>query len=231
MPDAPIESTPPVSVATTVSTRRESQSANDLYVLNESLDVVGSVQGMAEGQRIYAARFVGDTAYLVTYRRVDPFHVIDLSEPRNPEELGQVKLPGFSQYLHPLGDDKVLGIGREDGQVKAVVFDVSTPTDPEVLDSKLIDDEWSAIARTHHAFLHDPKHGVFFLPGSEGGYVFSYGEGLEMERRIDTRGAAQRAMYVDDYLYVFGSEELVVVDETDWERVDTLDFEGPEDDE
>jgi len=200
------------------------ESVNDLYVLDSNLDRMGSVQGMSEGQRIYSVRYVGDTAYVVTFRQVDPFHVIDLSNPGDPEELGQVKLPGFSRYLHPLGDQKVLGIGEEDGRVKATIFDVSDPTNPEVLDSKRIDDRWSAISRTHHAFLLDRKHGVFFLPGSEGGYVMGYEDGLSLERRVDTPGAATRAMYIDDYMYVFAEEGAVVVEETDWTRTARLSF-------
>ena len=214
-------------IATTVE--GGSTSENDVYVLDENLEVVGSEQGMGVDQRIFAVRFMEDTAYLVTFRQVDPFHVVDLSEPTDPEELGEVELPGFSDYLHPLGDDRVLGIGEEDGKVKAVVFDVSNPTDPVVEESRIVDDRWSAVSDSHHAFLKDEKHGVFFLPGSEGGYVFSYEDGLELRTRIETDGRATRAMYVNDYLYVFSERGLTVVDETTWEEVDSLAFDDRED--
>jgi uncharacterized secreted protein with C-terminal beta-propeller domain len=210
-------------IATTVSGPR-GESENDLYTLDSDLDRQGSVQGMAPGQRIYSVRYVGDTAYVVTFRQIDPFHVIDLSDPANPEELGQVKLPGFSRYLHPMGNDTVLGIGQEDGRVKATLFDVSTPSEPKVKDSKIVDDSWSAISESHHAFLLDRKHGVFFLPGSRGGYVFGYEDGLTIEHRVDTQGAASRAMYIDDYMYVFAQGGVTVVDETDWSRADRIDF-------
>ncbi len=217
-------------IATTIPGVGDAESVNDVYVLDDSLDVQGSAQGMGEGQRVYAARFVGETAYLVTFRRVDPFHVVDLSDPADPEELGAVKLPGFSEYLHPIGEDRVLGVGRENGSVKAVVFDVSTPSEPRVVDSHVIDDRWSAVSRSHHAFLQDARHEVVFVPGSGGGHVFGYdndasGEAaLTLQKRVDVGGEAVRALYVGDVLYVFGHEEVAVVDETAWQRLGTLDL-------
>src|SRR3989344_5497657 len=88
-------------------------SLNHLYVLNEDLDIVGSVEDIAQGERIYSARFVGDKAYMVTFRQVDPLYVIDLSDPTEPEILGYLKVTGFSNYLQPIGDNLLLGIGRE----------------------------------------------------------------------------------------------------------------------
>ncbi|SDN00022.1 Secreted protein containing C-terminal beta-propeller domain [Halogranum gelatinilyticum] len=196
---------------------------NDLYVLDSSLDRIGEVQGMGVDEQIYSVRYVGDTAYVVTFKRIDPFHVVNLSDPANPEVTGELKLPGFSSYLHPLSEDRVLGVGEENGQVKAVVFDVSDPANPVVEDDYVLDEHWSAVRESHHAFLMDRKHGVFFLPGQQGGYVFSYEDGLELESVVDVQGA-QRAIYLNDYLYVFGQDEVVVVDETSWERVATLEL-------
>ncbi|MFC4987052.1 beta-propeller domain-containing protein [Saliphagus infecundisoli] len=212
-------------IATTVAAPGV-ESENDLVVLDSDLDPVGAERGMGEGQEVFAARYQGDTAYLVTFRRVDPFHVIDLSEPTDPTEEGELELPGFSTYLHPLGDDRVLGIGEEGGSVKAVVFDASDPTDPVIENERILDDRWSAVRESHTAFLIDERHGIFFLPGSQGGHVFDYEDGLERVRTVETDGPALRAMYVEDYLYVFGDEELVVVDETTWEEEAYLDLRG-----
>ncbi|MCT9095221.1 beta-propeller domain-containing protein [Haloarchaeobius sp. HME9146] len=192
-------------------------STNDLYTLDSSLSIQGSVEDMGVTERIYSVRFMGDTAYVVTFRQIDPFYVVDLSDSANPEVKGEVKLPGFSRYLHPIGEDRMLGIGQEDGQVKATVFDVSDPQNPTVAESKILDARWSAIAQTHHAFLHDPKHDVFFLPTERGGYVF--GEDLSQKTFVQTDTPATRAVYLDDYLYVFSESELVVVDENSWETV------------
>jgi len=208
-------------ITTTVPRQYGTDSENDLYVLNAtSLERVGAIQGMGLDQRVYATRYVGDTAYVVTFRRVDPFHVVDLSDPAAPKEVGTLKLPGFSSYLHPINDTRVLGIGREDGRVKTVLFDVSDPSDPTIADTYFPGASWSAVSESHHGFLLDRRHGVFFLPASDGGYVVDYTDGLSETTRVDTGGAATRAAYVEDYLYVFSDRELVVVDERNWSVVD-----------
>ena len=216
-------------IATTVPVVSGGESENDLYTLDaDSLDRVGSVQGMGENQQIYAVRYVEDTAYLVTFRRVDPFHVVDLSDPADPVEQGVLELPGFSSYLHPIDDDHVLGIGQEDGRVKAVLFNVSEPTDPTIADSKVFDRGWSRVSNSHHAFTIDRRHGVFFLPAGEDGLVVDYtNESLSVETAVDAGGAV-RARYVGDYLYVFGQHEIAVIDETSWERTATLRLEDEE---
>jgi uncharacterized secreted protein with C-terminal beta-propeller domain len=223
-------------IATTVPGAGSAESVNDVYVLDGDLEIEGAATDMGQGQRVYAARFVGDTAYLVTFRQVDPFHVVDLSDPEDPEELGEVKLPGFSRYLHPLGEDRVLGVGREDGRAKAVVFDVSEPAEPRVVDAVRFDDRPSTVERTHHAFLQDRRHEVVFVPGSDGGHVFSYDleadgdAALGHEATVDVSGPAVRAMYVEDHLHVYGTDEVAVVDERGWERVTTLHLEDPPED-
>jgi hypothetical protein len=211
-------------VATTVGERLPGvESANDVYTLDATtLEQEGSVTGMSEGQRVYGVRFQGDRGYVVTFRQVDPLHVLDLSDPANPTEEGFVKLPGYSSYLHPLGDGRVMGIGEEDGRVKAVIFDVSDPADPRVAESRVLDARWSAVSRTHHAFTYDARHGVAFLPTPEGGYVLST-EDLSTEKRVAVRNP-RRARYVGDHLFVFGVDRAAVLDETDWSRVTTVDL-------
>jgi len=213
-------------IATTVS-GAGAESVNDLYTLNATrLDRVGAVQDMAPGQRIYAVRYVGDRGYLVTFRQIDPFHVVDLSDPSDPVERGIRELPGFSRYLHPISEDLILGVGQEDGRVKTVLFDVSDPENPTIADSKIYDRHWSGVAQSHHAFTIDRRHGVFFLPADGDGLVVSYeNRSLSVETTVETDGAT-RARYVGDYLYVFGHSEIVVVDETTWERETTLELAG-----
>lgn len=203
-------------IATTVRAPDSwSVTANDMYVLDEDLDQIGSVLDMGLTEQIYSVRYVGDTAYVVTFRRIDPFHVLDLSDPSDPSLEGELKLPGYSSYLHPLGNDTVLGIGQEEGNVKAVLFDVSDPTSPSIQDEYRLDAGWSEIEQTHHAFLHDPRHGVFFLPAGDGGYIFSYEDGLTLEKAVSIQ-QAQRAVYIGDTLYVIGQDEIRALDETDW---------------
>ncbi|MDZ7689445.1 MAG: beta-propeller domain-containing protein [Halobacteriales archaeon] len=205
-------------VATTVGESLSRQrSENDVYVLDDSLERRSEATGLGEGQRVYSVRFIGDTGYVVTFRQVDPFYVIDMSDPDDITVEGELKLPGYSSYLHPLGEDRVLGIGEENGRVKAVIFDVSDPTDPTIDDDYVLDEYSSDAVGNHRAFLHDERHEVFFLPGSQAGYVFSYEDGLSLERAVNVT-RARRAAYINDYMYVASDHEIVALDENDWSR-------------
>jgi len=199
-------------------------SANDVYVLNESLETVGFIQNLGLEERIYSARFIEDKGYLVTFRQIDPFFVLDLSDPERPEVKGELKIPGYSSYLHPITKDKILGIGKEGSKVKISLFDVANPNKPIEKAKYTLDEYWSDILNTHHAFLLDEKHDIFFLPGSRGGYVFSYeGNQLKLERAVSNI-SAKRAIYINDYLYIIGESKLVVLNELDWTKVNELDF-------
>ncbi|MBM3232066.1 helix-turn-helix domain-containing protein [Candidatus Pacearchaeota archaeon] len=145
---------------------------NNLYILNKDLEIIGSVEGLAQGERIYSARFIGDKAYMVTFRQVDPLYVIDLSNPRSPEVLGWLKVTGFSNYLHPIGDDLLLGIGREAddsgrGQgLKISLFDVSDFANPTELDKYVVESEWSysEAEYEHKAVLFDDERDLLVIP-------------------------------------------------------------------
>ncbi len=113
---------------------------NSIYVFDENLGKVGELNGLADGEQIKSARFMGNTAYVVTFVQTDPLFVIDLTDPEKPEIKGEVKLPGFSSYLHPVGDGLLVGIGvggtetGTDGSSKISLFDVSDPTSPKEID-------------------------------------------------------------------------------------------------
>jgi uncharacterized secreted protein with C-terminal beta-propeller domain len=199
-------------------------SANDIYVLDGNLSVVGSVQDMGLTEQIYSARFVGDKGYLVTYRQTDPFYILDLSDPLHPQLKGELKIPGYSSYLHPISEDRMLGIGEENWSVKISLFDVADVTNPVELDKYILSDSWSDILNTHHAFLLDETHEIFFLPGSDNGYIFSYaGNNLELVKVVSDIQAT-RAIYIDDNLYVIGDKKIVVLNELDWQVVNELEF-------
>ena len=200
------------------------ESANDVYVLDKNLKITGSVQDLGLTEKIYSARFIEDKGYLVTFRQIDPFYVIDLSDPKNPELKGELKIPGYSSYLHPITKDKILGMGKEGSNVKVSLFDVTLPEKPIEKDKYLLQEYWSDILNTHHAFLLDTKHEIFFLPGSKGGYVFSYkNDKLGLARTVSGI-SARRAIYIDDYLYIIGDDQLVVLNELNWEKVNEIEF-------
>lgn len=196
--------------------------ANDVYVLNGELAVVGSIQDLGLTERIYSARFVEDKGYLVTFRQTDPFYVVDLSDPEKPALKGELKIPGYSAYLHPVAKDKILGIGKEDWKVKVSLFDVSLASKPEEVAKYSLDEYWTDVENNHHAFLMDPKNELFFLPGSKGGYVFSYKNNqLELKRALSGI-AARRAVYVNDFLYIIGDDKIIVVSAAGMNTVNEL---------
>jgi len=193
-------------------------------VLAGNLSVVGSVQGLGLAEQIYSARFVGDKGYLVTYQQTDPFYILDLSDPLHPQLKGELKIPGYSSYLHPISGDRMLGIGEENWSVKISLFDVADVANPVELDKYVLNDSWSDILSTHHAFLLDEAHEIFFLPGSSSGYVFSYaGNNLELVKVVSDIQAT-RAIYIDNNLYVIGNDKIVVLNELDWQVVNELEF-------
>lgn len=203
-----------------------SESANDVYVFNNSLSLIGKITDLGLTERIYSARFVEDRGYIVTFRQTDPFYVLDLSDPRNPKMAGELKIPGFSSYLDPISKNLVLGVGQENGKVKLSLFDVSNPSNPIEKDKYNIDDYWTEVQSNHHAFQIDRKFSVFFLPGGKGGYIFSYSGGrLELTKAISNI-TARRALYINNYFYVVGDNKIVVLNESDWEKVNELDLQN-----
>jgi uncharacterized secreted protein with C-terminal beta-propeller domain len=175
-------------------------------------------------EQIYSVRFIEDKGFIVTFRQTDPFYVLDLSNPEKPELKGQLKIPGYSSYLHPITKDKILGIGKEGSNVKISLFDVSDPEKPTEISKYNLDEYWSDILNTHHAFLLDEKHQIFFLPGGRGGYIFSYkGDKLELKRAVSDINA-KRAIYINDYLYIIGDNKIVVLNELNWEKINALEF-------
>ena len=126
-------------IAVTQYDYKHDTTSNDVYILNEEMETVGKLEGLAPGEHIYSARFQGDRAYLVTFKTVDPLFVIDVSDPASPKELGYLKIPGYSNYLHVWKDGLVLGIGKDTFEkddmayykgVKIALFDVSDVNKP-----------------------------------------------------------------------------------------------------
>jgi hypothetical protein len=151
----------------------ETPSRSTISVLADTGDrlaVVGELGGLGHGERVYAVRFVDDLAYVVTFRQVDPLHVIDLSNPEQPVLRGELRIPGYSAYLHPIGDDLLLGVGQdatEDGRVQGTqisVFDVSDPSSPVRLHHFRLGQGGSQAEWDHHAFLYDAVHNLAVLP-------------------------------------------------------------------
>lgn len=152
---------------------------NVLHVLERKdakLEVVGRLAGLGhEMESIHSVRFVGDRAYIVTFRRTDPLYVINLSDPRHPVKEGELEVPGFSSYLHPLSETSLLGVGQAPAEsggqgLQVSLFDVSDPARPVRIDNIVFPNAYSAAQQEHHAFTWWPKTGQLFLPISESAY-------------------------------------------------------------
>ncbi len=145
--------------------------SNSLYVLDGDLKLVGSLENLAEDERIYSVRFLGDIVYFVTFRNTDPLFSVDLSDPKHPVLLGALKIPGFSDYLHPYGENLLLGIGYDAGEegaincVKLTMFDISDPRNVTEKHTLLLEDyNTSEACSNHRAVLVDKKKDMIGLP-------------------------------------------------------------------
>jgi inhibitor of cysteine peptidase len=165
-------------VATTsdVWTNRGQYEYNNVFVLNGEMKTIGSLTHIAEQEKIYSTRFVGDRLYMVTFKRIDPFFVIDLSTPASPKILGKLKIPGYSDYLHPYDKNHIIGIGKETQTndwggvstkgLKLALFDVSDVENPKQIDKVEIGDAGtdSPALSDHRAFLFDKNKNLLVLP-------------------------------------------------------------------
>jgi len=159
------------------TTTYEPTQRNNVYVLNMALNITGSLENLAPGETIYSARFMGERCYLVTFRNIDPLFVIDLSNPDAPEVLGELKITGYSSYLHPYDETHIIGIGKETVAeredfawyqgVKISLFDVSDVNNPkEIGDPYVIGDRGtdSPVLWDHKAFLFDKSRNLLVIP-------------------------------------------------------------------
>ena len=212
-------------------------SSAGVFVLGESdgnLVTVGAVKDLAKGERIYSSRFVGDVAYVSTFKQVDPLFVIDLADPTRPKVVGELKVPGFSSYLQPLDATHLLGVGRDvdptTGRVLGLqlsVFDVSDPAKPRRSSTYTFAGDgwqsWSSALWDHHALAWFPEQGILTLPVQQGDW-WSGSTGLVVFR-VDlaadgaftllgeishARGAVERGVRSGDFLYSVAAGEVKV---------------------
>jgi inhibitor of cysteine peptidase len=208
-------------------------SKNNLFILNMSLNVVGKLESLAPGESIYSARFMGDRCYLVTFRQVDPFFVIDVGDPAEPRVLGYLKIPGFSGYLHPYDENHIIGIGKQDNNVKLSLFDVTNVTAPTEKAKYVVQADWSdsTVLMDHKAFLYDKPKQLLALPVSitlynpdyttkQGLFVFNITltkgfilKGNVTHQEVGTNGwessyHIKRALYIEDVLYTVSDKKI-----------------------
>jgi len=211
-------------IATTTGQSWRETSLNHVYVLDQGLNVIGKLENLAPKEQIYSARFMGERAYLVTFVKTDPLFVINLKNPYAPAVLGELKIPGFSEYLHPYDKDHLIGIGqmtneegRRTGQLKLSLFDVTDVANPKEMSSYLIGEKgdyaYSEALDDHKAFLFsEPKH-LLVIPVSVNnwrtGHYGSYSQGayvfdVTLENGITLKGTVTHKTTnasTDEYYY------------------------------
>ncbi|WP_448578533.1 beta-propeller domain-containing protein [Thermosphaera sp.] len=185
-------------------------SENNVFIIElNSLNIVGSLKNLAPGERIYSARLIGNVFFLVTFRQVDPLFAIDVSDPGHPTVIGFLKIPGFSEYLHPLSAERLLGIGIEDGWFKISLFNVTDPVNMSEVFKINLPSTWSQALYDHHAVTIHPEKQLVLIPFtsyggggvSSGVIVIKYSSD---ELRVDAilpHQSCIRTAYVGDELY------------------------------
>lgn len=218
-------------------------SENHLFILDDEMNRVGELKGLAKTERIYSARFMGDKAYMVTFKETDPLFVFDLSDPTNPAVLGELKIPGFSNYLHPIDETHLLGIGYETemvtfpgskepslvtGAMKMSLFDVSDFSNPKEQDVEIIGGygSYSPAQYDHKALMIHQEKGYYGFPvtlysGKAGGNVTYEGDGANIYQVSPEQGITQVASLMNDKVegqqyeeWNYAIQRLVYVDDT-----------------
>lgn len=223
-----------------IASAEQEKTRNHLFVLDESMNIVGSIEDLARGESIYSARFMGDTGYFVTYRQVDPLFTVDLSTPSEPKILSELKVPGFSNYLHPFGDGLLLGFGQnsdeESGEIQGLklsMFDTSDPAAVAEKHSELLGKKymWSNAIGNHKAILVDSEKNLIGFPAENEYMLYSYSPESGFQKiaqlTLEADGPGDmdydlRGFYVDDVFYLYSPSGLAAFSMEDFSRISTL---------
>ena len=201
---------------------------NHLYILDSELNLIGALDGIARGEEIYAARYLDKTVYFITYKDTDPLFAVDLSNNTNPVVLGELKISGFSEYLHFWGKDQLLGIGYEtdpdNGErkgLKLVMFDISNPMDLKVIDSLVLKDSLYSPALYHYkCALADPSLNLIgfaaeYSNNNAAYNVYSFSNGRFVPKLSETLQDSQyisyesvRGIYIGETFFIVCPTEI-----------------------
>lgn len=199
----------------------ESLSTNALYVLDQNLKTVGSIEGLAEDERVYSVRFDGPVGYFVTFKQVDPLFTVDLANPEQPEILSALKIPGFSQYLHVYSPGRLFGLGMAADEdtgatqgMKLSMFDTTDPLNVTEKTQESTDTGYSEALYNHKAVCIAPERDTIGFPTENAYAVYGYSdeEGFYLRKEIalPTYAYNTRAFYAGDYFYVCNSSSIGV---------------------
>lgn len=231
-------------VLTTESNFTGGESANQLYLFDEKLNATGKLEGIAPGEEIYSARYFGDMAYFVTYRNTDPLFAVDLSDDTSPKILGELKITGFSEYLHFWGEDKLVGIGYETDPdtgaregLKITMFDIADPANLKEIKTLVLKNvDYSQALYNYKSVLADADENLLGFTTEDYSsnrldyLLFTWEDGkfksLLTEKLAGNFSSDNyRGIYVDDIFYVAGTEGIRSYDRTkNYAALNSLEF-------
>lgn len=223
----------------------ETKYSNRLYVLDKDLNEIGRIDDLAKDEKIYSVRFIGKMGYIVTFEQVDPLFVIDLSNPKKPEIKGELKIPGYSSYLHPYDENHIIGIGyntKSNGHggittdtMKMSMFDVSDVENPKEMFSIDIGNQYvySEILYNHKSLFYKKSENLIGFPVSYDGqgrfeiFKIDLKNGFEKCAEIlNNKGyyGIERAIYINDVLYTLHYNRIISYDLNTFEKINELEL-------
>ncbi len=197
---------------------------NTLYILDRNLNVTAVIEDIAPGERVKSVRFIGETGYFVTFRQTDPLFSVDLSDPLAPEIMGELKIPGFSEYLHPWSDGLLLGFGQNgnedgqlDGHLRLSMFDTSDPYDVREYAKEILPFGYSEAETNHRAMLVSESRNLIGFPAENGYALYGYSsaDGFFERAFVETDGEwnpRSRGLLVGDAVYILLEDGCTVLD-------------------
>lgn len=196
-----------------LTTEWSENSNNRLYLLDSNMKVLGKLSDIAKGEEIYAARYIGNIVYFVTYHNTDPLFAVDISNTKEPKVLGQIKITGFSDYLHPYGEDKLLGIGYETDEetgeclgIKLTMFDISNPETIRVIDTLQLEGDYCSATGDYKSALVDYEKNIIGFEGCQWSgngedkykyYVYSWENNHFKQEMVKNHSTEMGNIYMD----------------------------------
>lgn len=228
-----------------INTFKQTIDGNRLYVLDEELKEIGRIDNLAKDEKIYAVRFIGKYGYIVTFKQIDPLFVIDLSDPTNPQIKGELKIPGYSAYLHPYDENHIIGIGyntKDNGyggitnyNMKMSMFDVSDAENPKEIFNIDIGNSYtySDILYNHKSLFYKKADNLIGINvGSNGKNTFELFK-IDLEKGFEEYGritgenihSIERTIYIENTLYSLGYKNIISYNLENLQKINELEIE------